>query len=262
MNNFYSIDYCTYDHPKAVDFQQHIHDCSEIYVFIEGSGSYEVEAASFSLEPYDILIIPANMLHGIRHEGNKKYSRIVIYIDDNFFKEIDSPEYMEIFKKKSGIKISGVVAELSGVRDVINNLKKYSNNFTDCNNKISEACLIQLLHILNSINEGSRPTVKNNNIQKIISFINQEYKNDISLDELSEKFFISKYHLCREFKKLTGHTIHEYINIKKLQKVKELCNQGVNIGNACAEAGFNSYSSFYRYYKKRFSNAPGNWLKT
>jgi len=257
----YEIDFCTYTHPKEVDFSQHFHSHAEIFIFLEGDSSYEVEAASYNLEPYDILIIPENKLHGIRHHSNKKYSRLVIWIEEDFFKNMECPEYLNIFKKKNGIKIPGFIVEVSGLREVLSNLKSYSNNYNDCYKKITEACLIQFLHLLNEIDDRTMPTVRNNNIQNIISYINREFTNEISLDTLSEKFFISKYHLCREFKKLTGHTIHEYINIRKFQKVKELCEQGINISTACISAGFNSYSSFYRYYRKRFSDSPGSWLK-
>lgn len=261
MKKNYLITYYTYEHPKEIDFQQHFHDYSEIFIYLEGSASYEVEASSYTLEPFDILIIPKYKLHGIRHNENKKYSRIVIWIEDEFFANMGCPEYKEIFNKKSEIKISSIISEISGLRDIILKFKKYSNNFKSSHSKISEACLIELLHVINNINESSTPTVKNSNIQNIISYINKEFRNDLTLDLLSEKFYISKYHLCREFKKLTGHTIHEYINLKKLQQVKELRSSGMNISNACIEAGFNSYSSFYRYYKKHFSETPGLWLK-
>ncbi len=260
MEYNYEITYQTYKQPKESDFQQHFHNHTEIYIFIEGSASYEVEATSYTLEPYDIIIIPKNKLHGLKHKESKKYSRIVLWINDEFFEEMNCPEYKQILFKNNGYKIPGFITDVSGLRDVLNNLKNYSNNFESCYTKISEACLIMFLHILNNINESRMPEIRNNNIQNIISYINHEFKNDITLDELSEKFYISKYHLCREFKKLTGYTIHEYTNIKKFQKTKELCEAGMNIGNACIQAGFNSYSSFYRYYRKRFSNTPGEWL--
>lgn len=261
MKNNYEISFHTYDHPKNVDFSQHIHEYAEIFVFLEGCSSYEVEATSYSLDNNDILIIPAHKLHGIRHHANKKYSRIVIYIEDDFFSNMNCPEYINTFRIDHSIKIPGVLAEVYGLKGIIDNFIKYSNNFRTPYTKISEACLIELIHVLSNINEQSMPVIRNNNIQNIISYINNEYKNDITLDELSEKFYISKYHLCREFKKLTGHTIHEYINIRKFQKVKELCDSGLSISDACTRAGFNSYSSFYRYYRKNFSDAPGNWLK-
>lgn len=261
MEKNYCIDCLTFDSPKAVNFSQHFHNNAEILIFLEGDASYEVEAQTFTLDPYDILIIPANKLHGIRHHSDKKYSRIVIRIDYDFFENMNCTEYLNIINKKNGIKIPGFVVEISGLPEVLSNFREYSNNFNDCYTKISEACLIQFLHILNKIDERSLPTIRNNNIQNVISYINKEYANEINLDYLAEKFFISKFHLCREFKKLTGHTIHDYINIKKLQKVKELCNSGMNISNSCISAGFNSYSAFYRYYKKRYAEPPGSRLK-
>ena len=77
MKNNYEITYQTFERPINVDFTQHIHECSEIFIFLEGSSSYEVEATSYSLDNNDILIIPANKLHGI--SSIRKASEILVY---------------------------------------------------------------------------------------------------------------------------------------------------------------------------------------
>ena len=80
------------------------------------------------------------------------------------------------------------------------------------------------------------------------------------MDELEKEFFISKYHLCREFKKATGHTVVRYINNKRLSKVKELYKNGMSINKACVESGFSSYSSFYKAYLKEYKTIPKEGL--
>ena len=93
-------------------------------------------------------------------------------------------------------------------------------------------------------------------LQIISNMLNNHYTEDITLDLLHEKFFISKYHLCRAFHKATGLTIHEYIRRKRVTKVRELCAEGMSIGDAAAQAGFNDYSSFYRAYQKEYGTSP------
>ena len=93
-------------------------------------------------------------------------------------------------------------------------------------------------------------------IKDIISFLNENFTDDVSLDELSDKFFISKYYLCRAFKKSTGLTVQNYIKQKRLMMVKELCSNGIKLTQAASKAGFRDYSSFYRSYKKDNNKSP------
>ena len=75
------------------------------------------------------------------------------------------------------------------------------------------------------------------------------------------EFFVSRYHLCREFKRVTGHTIISYVNNKRLSLVKQLYKQGESINKICVDAGFSSYSSFYKAYLKEYGVIPKDGLR-
>ena len=77
---------------------------------------------------------------------------------------------------------------------------------------------------------------------------------------LAEKFYISKYYLCRAFHKATGLTVHDYIRLKRLNLARELKAEGKSISEAAMMAGFTDYSSFYRAYLKEYGVSPRNDL--
>ena len=93
-----------------------------------------------------------------------------------------------------------------------------------------------------------------------MSYINNNYNSNISLGDVAEKFFISKYHLCHMFKKATGLTVHRYITQKRITNVRESMGEGINITSAVINAGFSSYSSFYRSYIKEYGIPPKEGL--
>ena len=97
-------------------------------------------------------------------------------------------------------------------------------------------------------------------IRSVILYLNNHYADDVTLDVLQEKFYISKYYLCREFRKATGLTVHKYIRRKRLTRVHELRTQGLPIGDAALEAGFRDYSSFYRAFQKEYGVPPRKGL--
>lgn len=101
-----------------------------------------------------------------------------------------------------------------------------------------------------------------NVINDSIEFIESEIKNSISLDQLSERANISKYHLIRIFKALTGKTPKEYIDERKLTEAMKLIeNHGWNIAEAAFEYGFESHEVFSRRFKNVYGLKPSEVKK-
>ena len=78
----------------------------------------------------------------------------------------------------------------------------------------------------------------------------------LSLDHLSERFFISKSHLNRMFKKATGTTAWDYIVVKRLLMARSLLSEGMVPTDVYLKCGFRDYTTFFRAYKKHFGSTP------
>lgn len=84
----------------------------------------------------------------------------------------------------------------------------------------------------------------NPKILQIIDFINEHLTEDITIDRLSEEFFISRYYLMHFFKEQTGYTIGNYITEKRLLLAKNLVQNGMPITQACYQSGFKTTPLF------------------
>ena len=93
---------------------------------------------------------------------------------------------------------------------------------------------------------------------KILDFLNKNLTNRISIDELADKFYMSRYHLMHTFKEETGFTIGSYITTKRLLLARDMIRDGSSVSVACDACGFGSYSSFIRAYRKQFHSTPTN----
>ncbi len=240
-------------------YQLHSHDEYEIYMFFEGDSKYVVEENSYSLKQGDVVIIRKHELHRVYHNNPHAYHRLVLMVSPEFFIENNCPEYETAFlenSKDKGNKIDAKIVRSSGLFDAIMRFKKYSDEFKSPESPIAKSTMVEILYIINSISSFSDGDEQRSVIKDIISFLNENFTEDISLDDLSDRFFISKYYLCRAFKKTTGLTVQNYIKQKRQMMVKELYSQGMTLTQASAKAGFRDYSSFYRNYKKDNDKSP------
>lgn len=97
---------------------------------------------------------------------------------------------------------------------------------------------------------------------QVKNYLDESYGKNISLDELSSLFFISKFHLSREFKRIYGITIGNYLLNKRLSAAKKqlrFTDDPVDsISNSC---GFADAGYFIKVFKKAEGMTPNQYRK-
>ena len=105
--------------------------------------------------------------------------------------------------------------------------------------------------------------------QRIVAakvFIDDNYHEAISLDDISQKAFLSRFHFHRLFCRIYKKTPHEYLRRKRIEKAKDLLSENKQVMDVCNEVGFESIGSFSALFKKEIGFAPTYyrnmaWLK-
>lgn len=88
-------------------------------------------------------------------------------------------------------------------------------------------------------------------LKNVASYLDEHYAESVSLDSLSEQFFISKYYLSREFKKEYGITIVQYLLTKKITHAKELLRYSTSsIEEIAGLCGIDDASYFNKIFRK------------
>lgn len=100
------------------------------------------------------------------------------------------------------------------------------------------------------------------NAAEIISYIDDNYKEKITLDELAFIFRTNRSTLCKVFKATTGKTISEYVNDKKLLKAKDkILSTDKTLTEIAEELNFESIHYFTRFFKKHVGVSPKEYRK-
>ena len=261
FNFFHSID----EQVISSNFKLHTHDnFMEVLVFLNGNANFHIEGNVYHLEPGDIVIAQPNELHRVVHSSNGYYERIILFIHTRFFSRNDCEYLKNVFiNRKFGELnlISHDLPENLELLEIIKRLEKYSLNKSP-NSMIIKNTLIEFLYVLNLQNRSTENNpLFDNNIRNIVMHLNEHLTEDLDLEDIASKFFMSKYHLCRIFKKNTGFTVNQYITHKRLSRAKELYENGISLSDAASKSGFKSYSNFYRAYIKEMGEPPKRNLK-
>lgn len=138
-------------------------------------------------------------------------------------------------------------------------LKEENNEFAD-NLYIKSMLSIVLVLVLRScIYAEPKQKIRKNKpflVDDIFTYINNHITEEISLDHLEKEFYVSKFHISREFKKATGLTLHRYIVKTKLDLCKKLIEEGNAIVYIARICGIGSYNNLFRAFKKEFGITP------
>lgn len=106
---------------------------------------------------------------------------------------------------------------------------------------------------------GTAKTVQKSS--EIVKYIWTHTNSDLSIDALSEKFYISKFHLCRRFKEETGYTLQETVALLRMIRAIEYLNRGFSVAQTSFMLGINNPTNFTAAFKKATGITPKKYSK-
>jgi AraC-like DNA-binding protein len=87
-------------------------------------------------------------------------------------------------------------------------------------------------------------------------FIDNHYADNININAIAGEACFSKFHFLRLFKQTYRVTPYQYLTTIRIQKAKELLQDGVSVTETCSSLGFESMSSFNKLFKRHIKEAP------
>lgn len=97
-------------------------------------------------------------------------------------------------------------------------------------------------------------------IVKAKLFIDDNYEQNIDLDNIADEAYFSKFHFTRLFKKIYGKTPHQYLIVVRIQKAMQLFRINKSVSEVCCLVGFESISSFSGLFKRIAGLTPSAYL--
>ena len=245
---------------ESVDW--HYHTFHKIIEFLGGESGYGVEGKQYLLQPGDLVLVPQGCIHRPEAEPNAPYERRILYLSPEFLRRAGGSCDLAACFDRAREEFRFVVHPADGTGGAqLAALEHAEREDAFGRELLAQSLLFQFLIGLNramadDLLQYAKPAAYDQKIESILRYLSEHLTEPVSIDDLAARFFVSKYHMMRQFRAQTGYTIHGYLTGKRLMFARAMIAAGTPVLQASEESGFGDYSAFLRAYRKQFGAAP------
>lgn len=259
----------TKTNPEKFPWQYHYHPEYEIVCVLRGGGTRHVGNHFSHYNNGDLVLIGPNLPHaGFGLDSHGIHEEIVIQIKEEVIKEsiISRPEMYQIRslleRSLYGICFNGQTKDISTKR-----LTKFVK-LSPFEKYIELISILQFLAnsndytLLNPDTALTSLTKKNNiRLQKILSFVERHYNEEIDVKKVAALANLSVPAFCSYFKKLMNCTFTDFINQFRIQRACLFLQSEKTISEVSFECGFNNATYFNKVFKSIMHKTPSEYKK-
>lgn len=256
---------------KISDIHLHMHDFVEMIYFPDTALEYLIESKIYRLNAGDILFIPRGFFHKPHNiPQDAVYSRVVLSLSGEYlqgirYQGLNLSDCLKTIASEQHFLLPAFRPENQFIRLILQQMVRVSiSPFHGSEFLLDAFCAQIVLYVLHASQSARLPderTSKNQLVRAALDFVADHIREQITLESVAEKLFISKYHLSHAFKKHMGISLHQYIIMKRIEIAKTMILEGKQLNLVCLESGFNNYSNFFKAFKNIVGVSPSEYAE-
>ena len=248
----------------------HTHDYFQIYYVIKGNLVHYVDGKSSHLSRGNMSIIPPHVTHYIEMGADTVFYSFSFMPD--FIGELSQNNrlainFMKTLQENKTIRPK-ITVDADEILYIENIMEHILIEFTEKPLGYGETVRAYSILLLTMFSRHYFTSIENitehfeNNKQIIlhcIQYIEENFTEDISLEEISSRCAMSKSCFCNLFHDITGHSFKNYLNLCRIKQSVVYIRNGYKISAIYGLCGFNDFSTFYRNFKKFMGISPAEY---
>ena len=253
---------------RAQQLDYHYHEFDKLILMLGGKVTYVVEGVTYFLKPWDVLLVQHSLIHKPIIDPAEPYERVVLWLDRTWLSQRSDPgERLDTcfdtarergfhLLRADGARRLRYMQTIQGLEEALHSKEFGAARLADT------LCQQLLIDVNRDILSGCTAAEATDSyrvdpkMEEILQYIVHHLDEDLSVDSLSKRFYLSRYYLMHRFKAVTGYTVHQYISQKRLLLAGELIRRGVPVMKSAEQAGFAEYSTFLRAFQNTFHMSP------
>lgn len=237
----------------------HTHSYIELFYIVGGDGQFQINEKLFPVHSHQLVVVNPNIIHTeVSYEAHP-LEYIVLGIEGV---ELTIPNSDEA---------RYCIYSFPENNDVLTCMQKVLQEMQACKPKYQTACLaymdIILVHLMRnasvSVTQTSSRFPANRQCAAVRQYIDQHYKESLTLDMLAEKVSINKYYMAHAFKREYGVSPINYLITCRIREGKQLLAEtDLSLSQIATVLGFSSSSYFSQSFRKAEGISPTEYRKT
>lgn len=239
---------------NGLTFPAHLHNAIECIYIESGEIEITIESKPYSLKQGEMAIMFPNIVHSYISDSNNdnKYKLFIfpVKINSKLYSIINDkkPSYPIIHKNKIHYDIPKNINEIL-------NLSKIEKPNELLIETLVQLILIRLLDNLDLVKNDTKNS--DNIIEKAVIYITNNFKNNLSLEDIAKHIGVNKYYLSRILKNALNMGLCEYINNLRIDYAKTLLlSTNLSVSETAIESGYDSLRTFNRCFKEIVNYTP------
>lgn len=243
--------------------EPHFHQELEILYLMEGTLTVTQDGRETTLHKDDVLVINCNHTHALH--GQDALTLLRVQVSYTLLEEI-APGGEVLFFCNSAADAYHPYGEVRRI------MRQLLLSYVGARRKTPALRYSYIYALLDLLVEhfrrapepvaDDRPPQDEERLQAIISYVNQNFRDQINLGKLAEQMYLSTSSLSRLFKRSMGCYFGDFVNHVRLNHaVQELVDTDKTVTRIAADCGFTNLAAFNKQFQAVYHTAPAAWRK-
>lgn len=259
---------------KIVFCNSHVHNDFEIAMLLSGKGITTIETIHYKMEPGDIVFINSGEKHSYQALSEDNFINkeefvsntplfLILQISNHFLREYFPSIRNTLFQSGNVNDYIPSEAKPLAIKYLLNLAKIYfeAKPFYEYDLVSKLSILLKNMYLkvpfkIVTAEEKDRLKAKSDRIQRIMSYIDENFSSQIRLEDIAEIENITSTHASHIFKDSFGISFQEYVNMKRLEQSILLMNTDKTLIDIAYESGFSDPKYMTKMFKKYFNCTP------
>ena len=243
--------------------EPHSHGFLEIIFITDGKGKITVDNKNYQVKKGDLLIYNSGVTHC--EKSNETDPMEILFI------AYDKLEITNLPPNSLLPESYGPIFHTEEMYDVfhryftalITEFELKERFYMEICQNISRTLIMYIFRLINRTENASALLDKSMTMETVLAYIDENFKRKLTLDEIAEKCYTSKYYLSHLFTRFQGVSIGKYILDKKIDESKKmLASSDFPVVTIAESLGFDDPSYYSRIFKKNVGITPLQFRKT
>jgi len=268
-NTFREIDVYYRESPNLAAADTHFHNVHEIIFIADGSVRVQAGSKTYNVSKNTIVFFSNLEKHSVTVTQGP-YKRYVVSLSQSYTHQMlkDSPLLSILLQRPESFSHAIALDDetAADIRHVLDSMVVEASQEKAFRTLRLSLLFTDLLIRLYRFSHSAFPANAMDDAARIVTetqkYITEHAHEDISLEQLAARHFISKYHLSRIFSRITGYTFRDYLILHRLSIAKDLLiHTGRPVSEISQLCGYGNVNHFIRIFKAHEGLSPHQYRK-